>query len=206
MLWCFGDSNTEGYNEIFDWVRSYTEWKGCKPFFWPTMLADKLNTPLLNRGIGGADNYTIFDSIIKEIDNIKPDDIIVIGWSTAVRGRAVLNDNFVSLHIGGSLNIPDLSNQSVIELLNNRSSPLYIDEVMGWTRLLKHSFKNNKTIFWSAFPEYRGRGILDPSHWANRPYSINDETGGVIANGHPSETGCLLLSDLFYTYLDNKLI
>jgi hypothetical protein len=206
MLWCFGDSNTEGYNESFDWVRDYTEWKGCKPSFWTSMLADRLNTPLLNRGIGGADNYTIFDSIIKEIDNIKPDDIIVIGWSTAVRGRAVLNDKFVSLHIGGSLNIPDLSNLSVMELLNNRSSSLYMDEVMGWTRLLKHAFRDNKIIFWSAFPEYVDRDILDPSYWANKPYSINDETESALTDGHPSESGCLLLSDLFYDNLTVKLI
>jgi hypothetical protein len=170
------------------------------------MLADKLNIPLLNRGIGGADNYTIFDSIIKEIDNIKPGDTVVVGWTSAVRGRAVLNDKFVSLHIGGSLSIPDLSDQSVIELLNNRDSSLYMDEVMGWTRLLKHAFRDNKIIFWSAFPEYKDRGLLDPSYWANKTYSIHDETGGAIPDGHPSESGCLLLSDLFYNCLDNKLI
>ncbi len=200
MIWCFGDSNTEGYNLDYYWVQEYTEYKGYTPKWWTYHLSEMTNIPLTNRGKGGTDNYTIFDSIIKELPNIQPNDILIINWSSISRFRAVLNNQFISLHIKGEPNIPDVSNESIQEILVNRDSPLFVNEVMGWTKLLKYALKDNKLIFWSSFPEFKGMGIIDSVHVNSicHPYSINDETKGKITDGHPSETGCFNLAVMFY--------
>ena len=55
MIWCFGDSNTEGYNLDFDWVQEYTEFKGYTPKWWTYHLSEMSNIPLINRGKGGTE-------------------------------------------------------------------------------------------------------------------------------------------------------
>lgn len=202
MIWCFGDSNTEGYNLEYQWVKDYSTHKGYIPTWWTEILSEKLNQPLTNRGKGGTDNYTIFDSIIKEIDNIHSKDTIIINWSSILRNRAVLNDKLVTLYIGVPTNIPDYDNDSIQQMLVNRNSERFVEEVLGWTKLLQRTFKDNKLIFWSPFPEFRGRVAIGTTllH-TNYTYTIHDETKGLIDDGHPSEAGCKLLADLLYDYI-----
>lgn len=206
MIWCFGDSNTEGYNLDYQWVKDYTTYKGYIPKWWTEVLSKKLNQPITNRGKGGTDNYTILDSIIKEVDNIRPKDTLIINWSSVLRSRAVLNNELISLHIGGFPDIPNFDNESIQQMLVNRDSERFVEEVMGWNKLLEYAFRENKIIFWSSFPEFRGRVAIDNTtlHPPFAVYSINDETRGAIADGHPSETGCELLASLLYNYLTPK--
>jgi hypothetical protein len=203
MIWCFGDSNTEGYGLGYPWVQQYTEFKGYIPKWWTYHLSEISNTPITNRGKGGADNYTIFDSIIKELSNILPNDILIVNWSSIIRSRAILDNHFVSLHIQGKPDIPNLSNESIQEVLVNRNSPLFVDEVMGWTKLLKHTFKDNKLIFWSPFPEFWGSDLIDGVYITDNcsPYSIKGETKGKVDDGHPSEKGCIGLANMFYNII-----
>ena len=201
MIWSFGDSNTEGYNLEYQWVKDYTEYKGYIPKWWTEVLSDRLGQPLTNRGKGGSDNYTILDSIIKEIPNIRPNDTLIINWSSVLRSRAVLNDKLISLHVGGFPDIPNFDNEAIQQMLVNRDSERFVEEVLGWGRLIQHSFKDCKIIFWSSFPEFRGKVAIDNARLHALPnsiYSISDETNRKITDGHPSETGCELLATLFY--------
>jgi hypothetical protein len=204
MIWCFGDSNTEGYNLEYQWVRDYSKYKGYTPTWWTETLSQKLNQPLTNLGVGGTDNYTIFDSIIKVLHKIQPEDTLIIGWSSILRGRAVLNDYLTPLLIEMLPKIPDFSERSLQEMLVNRNSERYVEEVLGWNKIIQRAFNKNTIIFWSPFPEFRGKIMF--SNLRFRPdsssmYSIEDETKGKVKDSHPSETGNGLIAGIFYEYL-----
>ena len=204
MIWCFGDSNTEGYNLEYQWVKDYSKYKGYTPTWWTETLSRKLNQPLINLGVSGTDNYTIFDSVIKVIHKIQPEDTLIIGWSSILRSRAVANDRLVSLLIEGSPRIPDFSERSIQEMLVNRNSERYVEEVLGWNKIIQRAFNKNTIIIWSPFPEFRGKVMFDNLRLRPDPssmYSIKDETKGKIKDGHPSETGNNLIADIFYEYL-----
>lgn len=209
MIWSFGDSNTEGYNLEYQWVKDYSEYKGYIPKWWTEVLSDRLGQPLTNRGKGGSDNYTILDSIIKEIPNIRPNDTIIINWTSVLRSRAVRNNELIPLHIGGFPDIPNLSNEAVQQVLANRDSERFVEEVLGWGRLIQHSFRDCKVIFWSNFPEFRGKVAIDNTRLyaaSNAIFSINDETESKLTDGHPSETGCNMLAILLEKHIKETLI
>jgi len=204
MIWCFGDSNTEGYNLEYKWVKDYSKYKGYTPTWWTETLSQKLNQPLTNLGVTGTDNYTIFDSIIKVMHKIQPGDTLIIGWSSVLRSRAVLNGRLVSLLIESSPRIPDFSERSIQEMLVNRNSEKYVEEVLGWNKIIERAFNKNSIIFWSPFPEFRGKIMIDnlclrPD--SNSMYTIKDETKGEVKDRHPSETGSNLIAEIFYQYL-----
>ena len=208
MLWCFGDSNTEGYNLEYQWVKDYTEYKGYIPKWWTEILSDTLGQPLTNKGKGGSDNYTILDSIIKEIPNIRSDDTLIVNWSSVLRSRAVLNNKLIPLHIGGFPDIPNLSNEAIQQVLVNRDSERFVEEVLGWGKLIRHSFRDCKIIFWSTFPEFRGKVAIDNTclyGTHNAIFSINDETKGKITDGHPSETGCNTIAKILEIEIKGRI-
>jgi hypothetical protein len=107
-LWVFGDSFTEGWDASMyyskealpEWRSKYIDWKGYVPKVFNEILANKLNFETKNCGIGGADNYTIFHTIIQNLDKINKDDIVIIGWSSTVRFRIIdSNNKFKSIQI-----------------------------------------------------------------------------------------------------------
>jgi hypothetical protein len=209
-IWFFGDSNTEIYNPQYKWTRDYIDWKGYTPKHWTEVLSEKLEIPYKNLGVGGCDNYTIFDSLINNLDSIKDDDIIVIGWSTPIRGRIVNLDvnKWFTIVPMGEPNLKCISNQSIWELVSLRDSELYINEVLGWQKLIKKALVNNKVIFWSVFIEFYNKGIVDSKYWSHKRLSIKDETNGDVIDNHFSETGCKIVSDAMYDYIkyQNRLI
>ena len=201
-IWFFGDSNTEIYNPQYQWTRDYINWKGYTPKHWTELLSERLELPYKNLGVGGCDNYTIFDLLINSLDSIKDNDIVVIGWSTPIRGRIVNLDanKWFTIVPWGEPNLKCISNQSIWELVSLRDSELYIDEVLGWQKLIKKALVNNKVIFWSSFVEFYDKGIVDSKYWSDKTHmlSIKDETNGDVMDNHFSETGCKIVSDAMY--------
>jgi hypothetical protein len=205
-IWFFGDSNTDGYNKSYQWVNEYINWKGYEPKFWPELLANKLELPFENCGKGGSDNYTILDSIIKQIDNIEDGDYMIIGWSAITRFRlADTSDKYFHTAVPNCLpDLPLISEKTMQEILVNRDSELFLKEVTGWMTLLNHAFKNNKIFYWSMFPEFQKCRILNKLSWSyyNGKMQIKDETKGEIKDGHLSEYGCTVLADIMFNYIN----
>jgi hypothetical protein len=100
--------------------------------------------------------------------------------------------------------IPDFSERSLQEMLVNRNSERYVEEVLGWNKIIQRAFSKNTIILWSPFPEFRGKVMIDNLRLrpdSSSMYTIEDETKGKIEDGHPSETGNGLIAEIFYNYL-----
>jgi len=90
-LWIFGDSYSEPFSKTHNlfWKTEYIKWKGYCPKYFADFIVNDMEYDIKNYAIGGADNYTILDSIIPFLDRIKSDDVIIIGWSDVIRFRVI---------------------------------------------------------------------------------------------------------------------
>jgi len=208
-LWTFGDSFTEGFNEKYPWADEYIKWKGYTPKVYGEILSEKLNVKLINKGKGGTDNYTIFETICNSTKSINDDDIIIIGWSSPVRFRLAQFNNTWRIFLPNSIKFHsgefqmNLSDNTPTEIMLNRNSLLYVNEVNNWIELLNRTFKCNKIIHWSPLMEGVDGMYL---HLFNR---IKTETNEDVNNGHYGEKGHIELSNIFFEKIKsnkNKLI
>jgi hypothetical protein len=209
-IWYFGDSNTEGYNRIHPWASDYIDWKGYTPKHWTEVLSERMGLPSYNLGKGGCDNYTIFDALINNLDRISDKDIVIIGWTIPIRGRIANldTDEWFTIVPMGKPNLKCISNNAIWEMVSLRDSKLYTDEVLGWQKLIKRALSNNKIIFWSYFPEFANKGLVDYKYWMGKSpsLSIRSETNGVVADEHFGENGNLVIADVMFDKLNVKLI
>jgi hypothetical protein len=77
-LWVFGDSHTAGHGctPTFEYYQRYYK-QGDK--LWSEHLSEYLNLNLQNRGRNGCSNDMMLDTIIESFNDIKSDDIVIIG-------------------------------------------------------------------------------------------------------------------------------
>lgn len=218
-LWVFGDSFTEGYTNFvtkhpnghrIEWRDKYINWKGYTPVVFNEILSDKLKIKSINKGTAGADNYTIFDSIIQSLEHIKEDDIIIIGWSTTSRFRLANKENeFESITMwwqnasNTALKRIGISQSTINHIMINRMiNKPYINEINGYIKLLNNTFKSNKIIHWSPFYINKSMGlkVID----IPKLESILDETKGQIDDLHFSEPAHSELAEHFYHIIHNN--
>jgi hypothetical protein len=212
-LWVFGDSYSVPFSKIGDskeeWARikrDYITWKEYIPKCYGEIVSDKLQLKNFNLAIGGSDNYTIFNSIISMIETINTDDVIIIGWSSTLRFRVVNKDNnFKTIRPNNlkklfELNkespFLELSDSTLTELVINRDSSIYIDELNNYIKLLNFSFKKNKIIHWSPFGQDKD-GLLTTSNSLNNLELIVNETKGKVNDSHFSENAHYELAEHF---------
>lgn len=214
-LHTFGDSFTEGYDSFvslhpkghrIEWRDKYIKWKGYTPKVFSQILSEKMNIESINYGIGGADNYTIFETIIDNIEKISKDDIILIGWSTLARYRLANVDNkFESITMwwenasDNALQRIGVSQSTINEVMVNRyNNYAYLNEVNKFIKLLNYTFKDNKIIHWSPFYSHKiGMNVSAIPQLE----TIVDETNGEVSDLHFSEPSHYELADYFYTNL-----
>lgn len=97
-LWAFGDSFTVGHGCTFDrngtfssdniesfYYKTYINYIDKSKKIWPDIVSDELGYDLLNMGFNGMSTESIFDNVLKNINNIEKDDIIIIQTSTVGR-------------------------------------------------------------------------------------------------------------------------
>jgi len=198
-LWIFGDSFSHSFKIKSDaaWSNNYTNWKGYQPDSFGDIISNKLNLQLANKSKQGADNYSIFERVCEASVNIKPGDIVIIGWSRRTRFRIANPYHNWWKSIIKVDNKDDvysyMSKQSITEIMLNRESVLYSNEVNNWINLLNVTFKNNTIINWT---------------WSKYDYELNainlsdmcritKESNGEHINGHYGEQGHKELSDIF---------
>lgn len=215
MLWIFGDSFSTQWEKMGELGTKYSEWKGYTPKIFSNYLSTMLSTDVTQCGIGGADNGTIFDSIISNIPTMNTDDIVIIGWSHPSRFRLEKNNKWLTIHnpqpIGGGLPMNLIESYKFMDINTieqirvNRMSPLYWDEIVGWSTLLTTLFhlKGIKVIFWSPFvlctDMYLKKQLLPKDWYIGTPLNrVKDETDGIINDAHFSELGHSKLADILY--------
>lgn len=80
-LFTFGDSNTAG-DPCFPGRKYYDNYtKTEEDIIWPKIIARDLNLNLVNYGLGGSSNDTIFDTVLKKWDEIQRGDTVIISKS-----------------------------------------------------------------------------------------------------------------------------
>jgi hypothetical protein len=204
-VWTFGDSFTDGFRSNDTWAKTYVDWKGYIPLTYGEIISKELNYELINLGKGGSDNNTIFESFIKNIDNIKDGDIVIIGWSDIGRFRLATKNNewssFVPNFDNNLTDMENISDQTIMEICINRLSDVYIDEVNIWINFIKKTIKNFKVINWSSFNQGKINGIF-----IFELEQITSETNGVIKDFHFSEKGQKQLSEILLKEINGKLL
>jgi hypothetical protein len=197
-LWTFGDSLTDGFRSNDIWAKKYVDWKGYIPLTYGELISKEINYDLINLGKGGSDNYTIFESFMKNIDKIKNGDIVIIGWSEVGRFRLSTKSNtwtsFVPNFDNNLTNMKNVSNQTIMEVCVNRLSDVYIDEVNIWINFIKKVIKDFKIINWSTFNQGKINGIF-----ISEIEQITKDTKGEINDAHFSEIGQKQLSEILLT-------
>jgi hypothetical protein len=212
-LWVFGDSfsATNKRNNIEHWRRDYIKWKGYTTLVWPEFLNKILNYKLINLAISATDNYTIFDSIIDNIDKIEKNDIIIIGWSSTLRFRLVDKTNSFNTIRPSSdlkfstLNIPfqynNISLNTINEVLINRDTELYELELNRFIKIINLYLKDIKIVHWSPFQLQHPHLKIKKIEGIDTLETISIETNEEINDYHYSENGHLELSKKIYTML-----
>jgi hypothetical protein len=197
-LWTFGDSLTAPYSEEYDWSKEYIKWKGYTPNVYGKIVSEKLNLDLVNLGVGGNDNYSIFQSFCDVSDKIKNEDIVIFGWSSPIRFRLAMNENrwqiFLPNYTKNNLNIDGISINTIKETIINRESIKFVEEVNSWIKLIDHTLKDVTHVHWTTFDDR-----VD-AHMVTGLENIRKETNGLIDDGHFSENGQIQLSELLITY------
>jgi len=203
-LWVFGDSFSEPFSKTngMQWRVDYINWKGYIPKCYGEMVSDKLKLRHINLAIGGTDNYTILDSIVSVLNAINTTDIIIIGWSQTTRFRVVTKTNNFQTIISNSLESIikskkiELSDSTLVEMVVNRNTLLYIDELNNYIKLLNFAFPKNKIIHWSPFRQDE-QGLLTTHPSLKGLEVVLKETNGMIDDRHFSENAHIELSEKF---------
>jgi hypothetical protein len=205
-LWCFGDSYTQGYNPNVEWSKEYIKFKGYIPKVYSDFLSERLDIENENLGVGGYDNYSIFEVLCKNIDKIKENDIVIIGWSNVSRFRMASKDGDWVRFVPGTItdfhisHHTDLSKNTIEEICVNRDNEIYFNEVNSWIKFINQTMKKNKVIHWTPFD-----GNLNV-HKILKLETTNKESNGKILDHHYSENSHKFISDLFFEIIKGKLI
>lgn len=187
-LWTFGDSLTQSFGSWdAGWATEYVKWKGYVPKVFGEIIAEEMEFELFNLAKCGSDNYSIFQNVCDSTNLITNDDVILIGWSSCLRFRLANVDDewefFIPSNNKESYELKNISTNTIDEILVNRLSPIYIDEVKSWIKLIDVAFSDNLVIHWNYFE----RGVT-PNHLLINE-NITKETNGEIEDSHLSETG-----------------
>jgi hypothetical protein len=208
-LHTFGCSFTAFFVEGRKEYKDYMDFRGGTfPKIWSELLSERMGLKLSNNGVGGSSNYDIFQSFCDNLSNIKKDDVVIIGWSFKERFRLV-NENldlFIKVDTGFKVNLPNVSKNTIDEILCNRMNEKWCEEVHSWEKVIKtlSELIGFKLFIWSlddTFPEHNGLMELFGKMGIE---TIYEETNGLIYDFHFSEKGHKVQSDYFYDILTNK--
>lgn len=192
-------------------LKRYYEYRGGTfPPVWSEILAEKLGLELVNTARWGADNYTIFENFCKLSDQINSEDIVIIGWSQTLRFRLYSE----TWNILASLNVwdtkdnhhlPNISQQTINEVLVNRDNSLWVDEVYNWMNIINRLSKlvNFKLLHWSFFTEFPEMYLINTLLDLGAEY-ITHETKGEVKNEHFGEIGHQVQAEYFKNIILNN--
>lgn len=220
-LWIFGDSNSALYSDptmvTQHWIKPYVEFLGHTPKHFSELLAEKLELELVNLGMGGSDNYTIFETLYNNIHKMdKESDVIFVGLTDHTRFRIAQeklgNEYFRSVTVGGNNDDLNVSQEAINEILVNRMSNLFVREFEIKVNIFKQLLTGYKIYFWCLFDGLReSKGIINTMklgylYKKGNISPINLETDGKINDGHIGEKGNALLAELFHIFMNEKRI
>lgn len=164
-IWVFGDSysapSIPPYDETHhlysnDYRVKYAKFKGYYPKHYPEIIAEKFDCNLNNLAIPSTSNDQIFHSYVEQIDNIKPNDILIFGWTYVSRYNLANRQNElenININREGEILFEDfISAQSINEILYNRGShTVFYKWVSNYIKTINTTFKNNIVLHFDFF-------------------------------------------------------
>ena len=197
-VWVFGDSFSVDYeNNSVSNFKEYIKLKEYVPKTFGKLISEHYDMGYENHSYGGFDNYSIMESFCNNVERIKDGDIIFLGWSDYHRFRIIAGKKW--MFINGPTEYENVSNNTIEEILINRTHPYYEREVQSWNKLISHSIKsqpNTKIIIWEWHkPNINGKFE-----------TISKETNGVISDFHWSENGHKEFSDYMVSLIKKPSI
>ena len=165
-IWVFGDSYSSSsrppYDETHplysnDFRVKYSSYKGYYPKHYPEILAKKFRCKLINLAVPSTSNDQIYHSYVENINDIKPNDILIFGWTYVSRyNLANRNNELENINIDrqGEITFEDfLSSQSINEVLYNRGNhTIFYKWVINYIKNINTTFKNNIILHFDFFP------------------------------------------------------
>jgi hypothetical protein len=91
-IWAYGDSFVAGDQDIpgrVDAILENMEYNRYNVSF-ASVLANKLNSELINRAISGCSNFVQLDQLWLDCIDISPDDLVLFGITTPMRDRFMI--------------------------------------------------------------------------------------------------------------------
>jgi hypothetical protein len=162
-LWVFGDNASAIFGKTkerrFKYYKEYRN--GNFPKTWSELLSKELGFTLRNMAIGGVSNYDIFDMFCKCAEQIKKDDLVIIGWSYVQSFRLVdeNTNGFISVRNNQfkeyQVNIPKMLNgiekHTIDSILNNRKNTDWKNEIYNWESIINLLAKliGFKLVYWT---------------------------------------------------------
>lgn len=239
-LWTFGCSYTGEYHPLSfadGSPNNYTKFKeyrgGELPKVWPYRLASMLNYDCKNLGLGGACNSQIFLEFCKVCEQIKENDIVIIGWTQLARFMIPENitsstSDFSPVQPNGFEHIQKetsgFSKSTLAEIIVEKSNPIWSSVIYDWENLLVDLSKSKKfnIFFWSSdskiiyddIDKLRNKknyllinakdGVI--SHIIRLGgKTIQQETKGTVPDVHLGDSGHQKQSELFYENIIHNL-
>ena len=152
-LWIFGDSFSTPWSQTKGEHKRY--WVKKNPIHFEQILLQKLDVGAsTNLAISGFDNYSILESIGKNIENIDDSDYVLIGWSDITRYRTTrLNDNiWTTLTVNMVIPKTEPINPIYHEECFARDHQIVVKELESWICILNRALPKN-TLQWTPFQD-----------------------------------------------------
>lgn len=207
-LWIFGDSFSAPFSnpEVGGFGIPYMQYKGYEPNIFADTLSERLNLNHINKAYGGCDNYTIFESICNNVNDIGDEDIIIVGWSSKNRFRLLddSKDEWMIILPGISTNQSLLKfNTDFFKIQNvvRDESELITKELASWMSLLKKMF-GERILFWSPFT-IDNENIISPTGLITIG-DIKKDTDNHVVDGHWDEKTHSEFANLLITLIDKN--
>jgi hypothetical protein len=205
-IWVFGCSHTAGHGctPTFEYYEKYYK-DGNK--LWSQHLAQYLKMDVINRGKNGASNDMILDTIIDSFDEIKSDDIVIIGNTYSHRFDVPQKEGLNAIFWDWeTFAMDDIRSQFTLDerrcIMDFQYyfmlSPLFGKRWMKRWKFIQKRLEDKgcRCIVWDVWEELKGIE------------TIKKATDNKIDDGHMSFKGHLDFSNLMWNkhFVDKKLI
>jgi hypothetical protein len=207
-LWVFGDSySTKSNPEIDpssylytdDFRMKYFRHKGYFSKSYPEIISETYNINLINLATSSYSNDNIFQSFSEVLNQIKPNDILIFGWTYNSRfNLADENNKITNINIMVSQDHyidKNLCPKTINEILYNRENySIYYKWLSNNLKLINQMFNKNLIIhldfsYTGNVDDYTTEFLKLITPFKSQYQTIKKETNDESFNGHFSEIG-----------------
>ena len=204
-LWVFGDSFTAGNGCLVNEV--YTKYKKSdEDIVWPEIVSLKLNTPLVNVGMGMFSNDKILDTILECCDLICEGDLVIISKTFCTRFDIPSKNGkyFVTLS-AGQINNLHMTTQHFVTYTEDELTTLQNIAILTDNKLIVDRW-NFRFNFLESLIKNKGAKVLvwDVKDVFGIYETIQDATNNKINDGHWSYKGHKDFANYILNRLNNE--